>query len=1032
MSTHDQSSDASMPASNANQSTRPAGSTGSRANDTYLYGKEVNDMITDSTTAANLIAWRTGPLLTVGNNSTPLYTTPGVRDTASMWGVKSQIYTTWNCQTRSMVVGMVYSKEHTKTGLDDSQTETTIPEMTFLTSTFEIEQKLGRSLTIEERRFLKEGKGYNEQHGFLSRQKLNRYMTDNLKCHTSTSSDSSNEFDVISDLIGDTPDPPPEPTNTAYIYSDMVPVRAFNVSSWRSRSTQHEEPPYTTYYQALSERMNDPSASTALMSVVRGPTIRDTSSIIGLARYLKSQSESFRESAAMTRALCAAVSFDHWLYDVDPVAYKPIRNWVQDYSKVPTISISSTMVPTGAKILAVPLDVAVSIALNKMNREAPDPFFYRQMDSDWTMIPIRQTALDNPWSLHYIISFLDSAYWNGAVNWTVFGKWTDNKGATLKTGSVTMMPNANGVRIPGPRHAMIVLVDTTSGSAPRRVNIYGGAGHAYNVPVYTGSERAVQAPADLTQMWTDVMANANPIAMSANFASTYNEICTILAVGDACATALTAAAEAMLGAYPGVAMMRDPVMYSYNPTARGAWTFDGGYIDGKAEKIKSKIWPVTDFAKARQKLIGFNFSVQTPYHVTVTSATRVTFKPIYENAKAAQWYKYIQAFWSVNGLDGAISHHYSKYDLPTCTSLMRLSIYTGLISTHHQGYLFKSGPGVGNWLNMMGEALALSTSNFLSANDLSVRIWTGWQFSTDTNLLQHHMSGLQSLMTRDFLIWHNMSYFTTLPDWGWNCIDDYYDFEPTYIEWGNNSNWPFQAHYQWMEKLHLNPPMPNIEQKFWVTDQGVYLGGIAWSEQYKQWNFVASSTIDFHRYQPVVNYHIVGTEDGQMPFWIDRWSYDSSAGGANTLDPSMYISSVMLLSVNQSGYVSARNNFYFIENSTMPYRGDAGYVRMSPILYPDPPSLSSFLSGVRDYVLIPALAGLGAFITTGNPIAGAGVAATTIAQAAGARAGAAQIRKAGEEAVKNVEQKLTQGAEKEHILRPQTAEESASTGAQVE
>lgn len=893
----------------------------------------------------------------------------------------------------------------------------------YITDPVRVFNEYGRTLTPDEITHMRRHNcGFNPTLGIVSKTKLQRIAssrtdtsqndqtdTESTASGSSDTDPQSQEFQVVQD----------SKYQDCYIYSDVVPIRNVAVTSWRREAEQHAEPPYTTFFQALSERLNDPSASSALMSTIRGPTVRDSASIIGLARFLKGQSESFKECAALVRAYAVAAATTVSAYAKDPVTFKPIRRFIPDYTKSPQMLFKKDNIIKNAKMLAVPLDIAVAMGLNKLNTEAPAPYNYASMDVDWTMVPIRQTALNTMWILPYIISFLDSGFWNGMINWVQKGTWYNEDMSTkVKEGTITLMPHINSIRVPGPKHVLLVLMDCTSGSPPNNISISNGNG-VVQVPVWTGQNRQ-NIPAGLSEAWNNYVGQ-QAANLPTHFVTAAMEICHNLAVADTCGIALSAAAELYVGQYPGMAMSPNNEYSGYGEEAKGGWSFGGGYVDPKEKKIKTTEWPdlkpSDNFDKLRQQLIGFNFSVQTPYHVTPISATKITYQVMAED-NAEDRIKHVQVCWSVNGYDGFLTYDRPQYSIPTTSSLMRLSVYAGLISVHGQGYSFKLGAALANWLNMLSAAIALSTANFLSANDLSVRLWMGWPYSTDMNILRLTQQRIMTTATVSLVTWTNMQQvLTSSSEWAWNCIDEYYGgIEPdTNMAWAITSNWPVHAILQWANKIELLTNAPPMPPKDYVTDEGHFFVGLEVEPSQKQWNGIAAATIDYHRYQPIEIYHIVGNTDGALYLWVDRWSYDSNSGLSGLLDPNMYTSSLNIVSISQKGYVTARNNFYFIINSRLSYSGDSfKNIHVSPIEYPDPPSFSDFLSAMRDFVLIPGIAGLGGFLTTGNPVVGLGVAGTTLAQAIGTHTGAAKIKAATKESAS----KITEALERSHMPEP--------------
>lgn len=113
--------------------------------------------------------------------------------------------------------------------------------------------------------------------------------------------------------------------------------------------------------------------------------------------------------------------------------------------------------------------------------------------------------------------------------------------------------------------------------------------------------------------------------------------------------------------------------------------------------------------------------------------------------------------WSTCGYaNNPITYKVDKYIVPTCSSLMRLAISTGLIETRHQGYLFKSGSGMANFVNMHGMAMYGNVSLFLASNDLSMRGWLGWDSVYADTLRGTFYQHITKRASQWLVIWSDM------------------------------------------------------------------------------------------------------------------------------------------------------------------------------------------------------------------------------------------------------------------------------------
>lgn len=73
--------------------------------------------------------------------------------------------------------------------------------------------------------------------------------------------------------------PPPSPDkNLGYYYCDIIPVRSVAVSSM-TNSRETDAIPYSLQYQILLGRLGDPAQTGVLSSVVRGPNVRNATTM---------------------------------------------------------------------------------------------------------------------------------------------------------------------------------------------------------------------------------------------------------------------------------------------------------------------------------------------------------------------------------------------------------------------------------------------------------------------------------------------------------------------------------------------------------------------------------------------------------------------------------------------------------------------------------------------------------------------------------------------------------------------------------
>ncbi|CAL1672631.1 unnamed protein product [Lasius platythorax] len=106
--------------------------------------------------------------------------------------------------------------------------------------------------------------------------------------------------------------------NTRYYYSDIIPVRSVAVST-TTCSRETEPLPYSPQYQILSGRLNDPAQTGVLSAVVRGPNVRDASTMSSLVKALALRPSTRYEIAAMIRCGAMALSVEEESFATDSI-----------------------------------------------------------------------------------------------------------------------------------------------------------------------------------------------------------------------------------------------------------------------------------------------------------------------------------------------------------------------------------------------------------------------------------------------------------------------------------------------------------------------------------------------------------------------------------------------------------------------------------------------------------------------------------------------------------------------------------------
>lgn len=736
-----------------------------------------------------------------------------------------------------------------------------------------------------------------------------------------------------------------------FFYSDMMPVKVCGVRTWKCEYERNMAVPYSPFFTQLLQRLQDPSATGLLGSVARGPSIRDATSMISLAKALQKTSSTVLEIAPLVRLGCMIMSLDSDCYKTEIIYYRFLRRWktVEVTGFAISDENSDTKTPNN-KCIAMPLDGYVTFMLNKYGRDQVNPNFpYSSADSSWVAIPIRSEMLGSIAAVPYIVSFLSSAYWNGRVNFRMKGTLYDVTAKKDVSTAITLMPSCNSVYIPGPSDFILVLVDYSLGSVPTNVNVGG-----VDIPVWNGTPIV---PVDFSPAWT-ALFNVNSLqAFRTHCVSAYNEICSRLAVEDTCQIAQSITAELYIAMYNGIGIIpkAKEAEYDYSVAAKGAWTYNGESTICEGSRVKTNSMAKDNQNQNRRRTVGFNFSSLSPLHQAPSGAvhTRTTND---DNGCFVFW-MYKQPSWRV-----------ARYELTQVDSITRVSIYLDLILTHEKTMSFSNAQGFSSWHHMLGLALSSQTSMFLAQNNVNLALWSGFDNRYDEVCGPQYMSTLVSAVTQKFVNFYVVKdMIQKWTDWDEDIIFEYYGLDPFDCkDWNSNSPVPFHLTVQWIEKMqHQIGKLPDKLGNFRHNGNKM---GILLNEQAGQYRMLTYCTTLTDKYHPIC---VLKEEDANFSHlisWVDQFSYISCVATLPTLmqkEASLESQSFVVPPLCNALPYKTVQPMWVVNSDFVLSDKNYASVTVKSIEYPDPITLSGILSGAKNWILDPLLSAIMGFVGGG-------------------------------------------------------------------
>lgn len=744
------------------------------------------------------------------------------------------------------------------------------------------------------------------------------------------------------------------PPNAGHMraYADILPLASVGVTTWSDQKQLTAPVPYTPIFTALKEKIGEP-ANTALGAMVRGPTVRDASTLLALVRHLQVNVGSIRDEAPLLRAACLNLSLATECYDTEIICNRFIRNWNKKGKAGPIIKVNQQV--RDGKIMAISLDTWAAFSTRKIRDIAQGGVFtYESIDTDWVAVPIRSEMIGAPYILEFIMSFCTSSFWNGTVNY-----FYDGEDATTKREiNYTLMPSCNSVYIPGQKNVLLVLLDSTQMWSTTAITI-GGA----QVPTY---QNAPVQPADLSAMWYAHYTTDSIPKIRGNLVAAFNEMAKMLGVENSASIAVTMAAELYMKMYHGLGIKTkdDTPKYDFEQTPYGAYSMDGSNIEGTSIPTEN-FYPKAGTEGGRQKVIGYNFSGLSSWARPPNGEVRT-----YQEDFPGNVYRIV--VWGTN----TPLHHNPTYQVYSANSIVRIAIAVKLLATFENRLYFPTTQGFASWVHMCSVAQACNTAQMFSQTNLSLSLYVGYSATgADIGSVNIMRSAVQ-MATSNRATWFDFfEYFRQFGEWDIAEITEYYSVDPTDpVEFCTYFPLPVHLIVQWEQKLQREvgeaPTHGSFRHKK-IDHRVDYLSPK--SLDYR-WKAVCSPS--FLQVHPMAVYRGMEGDTRHVPAWIDQWSYISLKSSGSTYVQSRDFSSQVFIMPPVDNAICYEQQSTLVVLNSWYANSDENFQKWgaSALEYPDPIPWQAILNGAKNWILQPALAGVTGYLTGGIPgaVIGAG------------------------------------------------------------
>lgn len=197
-------------------------------------------------------------------------------------------------------------------------------------------------------------------------------------------------------------------------------------------------------------------------------------------------------------------------------------------------------------------------------------------------------------------------------------------------------------------------------------------------------------------------------------------------------------------------------MYRNNTVSRGS-------------RLLTEFWddsPDAD-AMARRRLVGYNFSAVTPWHLPPTGMTLT-------DANDASMFLGTGHVvrWAVENQQTRICPNYT---IPEMESRVRICTAMELIAVHEKTTTFLNARGMQCHIHIMAAALSAQAATIFSATNVSLACWSGYDTRSDSGFTTQTHQQLIPMATNAIATYTNLRrLMQSWEGWDFDMMSDYY------------------------------------------------------------------------------------------------------------------------------------------------------------------------------------------------------------------------------------------------------------------
>lgn len=765
------------------------------------------------------------------------------------------------------------------------------------------------------------------------------------------------------------------PINHSAVTAPAVPMRAVNVQVRPVESEAQENVEKMSTFLALEAKLSATEAAGALGSMIKSPYVRDLGGVSSLVKAISDHTSSMSDVAPMLRANCMAQSLDLSCYETDITEMQFIRG----------LTVASTNVqvlPAPGRQPSYVVAMSFEQFMTYMSRhDAPEGmnhFRPADIDRNWVAVPVSNTMLENPGLLPFIVAHLDSDLWAGSVNIFKRVQFDDPEtGATVSTGYTVSMPAVNSVRIPGAHNALLVLLDYDLTNPRLNVHVADLA-----VPIYAERpNRDNPAPIDIGPTWEAAWTgDYHRLRETVHAAQT--AIRTMGCLGQTVHRANALTAELYAAWRPGVALpaldaspsaqfdIQEPALGAYAMTHRNV---QGVKIGSTSALLAAPVAPADlDRDEWDRRICGFNFASASSLLLSPTGTVVLAAVPA-----------------AVHGVGGAVwatrdpANYIPQYETTMVSSFVRVATYLSLYGTNMGDVVYSTIPAYPAWTHMYSGALAASASLMLATNNVTMREWSGFPSTGETQNRRARLSAMKKVLFNGSV--RQVDLQTCMRSWVANdhrTIPSYYILDPMEsMDWGSCSPVPTYFTYQWACKLQLADGI-EFQKPRQFRHQTRISSGLPIMAKDGLSKVLSAGSFDVRHRRPLI-YRQMSPECHAYAIWCDTYAYlsNKAAKSHGTTDMSLASTTTTTVTPWHVDLAYVDEDRVFVVGSIMEAPEPSRLLPVvNPIVWPDPPSFLDIVSHAKNYVALPLVSAVTGWMKAGIPGAVFGAVGTLAAQ----------------------------------------------------